>query len=75
MIRGIGRSGFLNNRVMAALARVPRRHRRPHPVDDSEVAQLPGAAAGDRDRALHPPDARIILLDEPLAAMGAREVR
>jgi simple sugar transport system ATP-binding protein len=74
-IRGIGGFGFLNNRVMKRRSR--------QYLDDigvrissmsSEVAQLSG---GQRQaiaiaRSTHS-DARIILLDEPLAAMGARE--
>jgi ABC-type sugar transport system ATPase subunit len=73
--RGIGPLRFLNNRVMKRRSR--------EYLDDigvripsmsSEVAQLSG---GQRQaiaiaRSTHS-DARIILLDEPLAAMGARE--
>jgi simple sugar transport system ATP-binding protein len=75
VVRGIGPIGFLNNRVMKRRSR--------QYLDDigvripsmsSEVAQLSG---GQRQaiaiaRSTHS-DARIILLDEPLAAMGARE--
>ena len=75
VIRGIGSFGFLNNRIMKRRSR--------EYLDDigvripsmsSEVAQLSG---GQRQaiaiaRSTHS-DARIILLDEPLAAMGARE--
>jgi ABC-type sugar transport system ATPase subunit len=74
-VRGIGPFGFLNNRLMKRRSR--------QYLDDigirlrsinSEVAQLSG---GQRQaiaiaRSTHS-DARIILLDEPLAAMGARE--
>jgi simple sugar transport system ATP-binding protein len=75
VVRGIGPLGFLNNRIMK------RRSRRylddigvRIPSINSEVAQLSG---GQRQaiaiaRSTHS-DARIILLDEPLAAMGARE--
>jgi simple sugar transport system ATP-binding protein len=75
VVRGIGRFGFLNNRVM-------KRRSRGYLEDigvrissmSSEVAQLSG---GQRQaiaiaRSTHS-DSRIILLDEPLAAMGARE--
>jgi ABC-type sugar transport system ATPase subunit len=74
-VRGIGSFGFLNNRLMKRRSR--------EYLDDigvripsmsSEVAQLSG---GQRQaiaiaRSTHS-DAKIILLDEPLAAMGARE--
>jgi ABC-type sugar transport system ATPase subunit len=73
--RGLGPVRFLNNRVM-------KRRSREYledigvriPSMDSEVALLSG---GQRQaiaiaRSTHS-DARIILLDEPLAAMGARE--
>jgi ABC-type sugar transport system ATPase subunit len=75
LTHGIGPIRFLNNRVM-------KRRSREYledigvriPSMDSEVAQLSG---GQRQaiaiaRSTHS-DARIILLDEPLAAMGARE--
>jgi simple sugar transport system ATP-binding protein len=73
--RGIGPIRFLNNRVM-------KRRSREYledigvrvPSIDAEVARMSG---GQRQaiaiaRSTHS-DARIILLDEPLAAMGARE--
>ena len=67
---------FLANRIMRKEARRgPRRHRREHPA--AQRARSRASPAGQRQaiavaRTVHS-EADILLLDEPLAAMGAKE--